>query len=212
MFAFLGKLFDSKAVKQTTMNLPSNFIWMSEDRIGTWPKMIKEAVPFLGMKEIKGTKSEPRLMEVAKEIGVADIYKNDDTSWCAVIHNGIAKRAGKSIGYKKDKFDLLRALKFQEYGVGLFPDDWEVLHKKEAMFGDTMIFLRPGGGHVGFYIGENDTHYYIMGGNQNDMYSFTRLAKYRLVAVRRPKYKTTPPSVKKYILTDNGVPVTTNEA
>lgn len=193
------------------MALPQNFKWI--EKLGVLPKMIVEGILMLGIQEIKGQKSNPLILKFAKDIGVDDIYKNDDTSWCALAHNAIAKRSGKRIGFKKDKYDLLRALAFQAYGIDLFPDEWKVIPISEAMFGDTLIFKRPDGGHIGLYIGESKTHYYVMGGNQNNMYSFTRIAKERLVAVRRPAYNIgIPSSVKKYALNDTGVPVTTNEA
>lgn len=191
-------------------NLPSNFKWLLN--LGTLPKMITEGMKLLGIQEIKGAKSNPEILKFAAEIGVQNIYKNDDTSWCAVAHNAVAQRAGKKIGGYKDTYDLLRALAFQRQGVDLNADDWDVVPIGQAMLGDTLIFKRPEGGHVGLYIGESATHYYVMGGNQNNMYSFTRIAKGRLVAVRRPQYSAAPVSVKKYQLNDTGVPVTTNEA
>lgn len=191
------------------MTLPINFQWIQT--IGILPKMIEEGIKLLGIKEIKGDKSNPEILKFAEEIGVAHIYKNDDVSWCAVSHNAIAKRAGKKISYK-DPYDYLRALSFRKNGIEVNVDDWDIVSIGDAMFSDTLIFKRPGGGHIGMYIGESGTHYYVMGGNQNNEYSFTRIAKERLVAVRRPVYKSgMPPSVKKYYLSDAGVPATTNE-
>ena len=194
------------------MNLPKNFEWMDPAKIGTWPKMIAEGVKLLGVKEVPGPTSNPVILQLAKEIGADKIYKNDDTSWCAVSHNGVALRAGKKVLGYKDPYDLLRALAFQKQGLVINLSDWEVVPKDKAMFGDSLMFAREGGGHVGMYVAENKTHYYVMGGNQNNMYSFTRVAKSRLVAVRRPKYNSVPPSVAKYFLDDADVPVTSNEA
>lgn len=191
--------------------LPKNFEWMN--LIGALPKMITEGIALLGVKEISGAHSNPEILKFAKEIGVDGIYKNDDTSWCAVAHNAVAKRAGKAIDGYADKYDLLRALAFQKQGVAFNTEDWDVVPVGEAMLGDTLVFKRPEGGHIGIYVGESATHYYVMGGNQNNMYSITRIQKGRLVAVRRPEYKIAmPESVKKYFLSDTGVPVTTNEA
>lgn len=193
------------------MNLPQNFKWL--EQIGVLPKMVQEGIKLLGIKEIKGSRSNPEILKFAQEIGAADIYKNDDTSWCAVAHYAIIKRAGKpcDVGYR-DKYDKLRAKAFAQLGTIINKDAWVFVDQGDAQLGDTLIFTRPGGGHVGIYIGESKTHFYVMGGNQNNMYSFTRIAKYRLFAVRRPKYNIAPLSVKKYHLNDTGVPVTTNEA
>lgn len=181
--------------------------------LGTLPKMILEGILLLGVKEIKGAKSNPIILKLADDLGVRDIYANDDTSWCALAGNTVARRAGKPVGYVKDKYDLLRALKSLAYGVEIFKDDWEVIPLNGAMLGDRLIFKRPGGGHEALYIGESATHLYCMGGNQNNEYNFTRIDKKRLVGVRRPRYKIAmPDSVKKYEINDAGIPVTTNEA
>ena len=181
--------------------------------LGVLPKMIIEGILLLGTKEIKGAKSNPIILKFAEDIGVKSIYKNDDTSWCALAHNSIAVRAGKKVSGFKDPYDLLRALSFQKQGLELNKDEWEVVPVDGAMLGDTLIFKRPEGGHIGMYIGESKTHFYVMGGNQNNEYNFTRIAKNRLVAVRRPRWKVAAPdSVKKYEINDNGIPVTTNEA
>ena len=49
-----------------------------------------------------------------------------------------------------------------------------------------MVFSRTGGGHVGFYVGEDKDAYHILGGNQSDMVSIARVAKDRHVATRWP--------------------------
>jgi cell wall-associated NlpC family hydrolase len=64
------------------------------------------------------------------------------------------------------------------------------------MLGDTLVFKRPGGGHVGIYVGEDSQCYHVMGGNQSNAYGFTRIAKGRLVAARRPKYINQPENVR----------------
>lgn len=190
------------------MKLPANFAWIMTT--GVLPKMIVEGLNLLGIQEIQGNENNPKIIEFAVELGVADIYTSDDKQpWCALSHCSVAKRAGKIISYP-NRYDYLRALAFAKQ-PGLHPEQWELLDTKDAMFGDSLIFKRPEGGHLGMYIGESDTHYYVMGGNQNNMYGFTRVAKTRLVAVVRPKYHEIPSSVKKYFLSDTGTPVTANE-
>jgi hypothetical protein len=53
--------------------------------------------------------------------------------------------------------------------------------------GAVLVFEREGGGHVGFYVGEDGTSYHVIGGNQGDAVSVARIAKTRLVASRWPK-------------------------
>ena len=43
-----------------------------------------------------------------------------------------------------------------------------------------MVFTRAGRGHVGLYLGEDATHFHILGGNQTNNVSITRIAKVRL--------------------------------
>lgn len=191
------------------MSLPANFRWLLD--IGILPRMITEGFKLLGIQEIPGPQSNPLILAFAKELSVSKIYTNDDQAWCAVAQNAVARRAGKRVTYA-NPYDFLRALAFAKQGVNFNTNDWDVIQKDEAILGDTLIFKRETGGHLGLYIGEDATHFYVMGGNQNNMYSFTRVAKYRLVAVRRPMYKIgKPPSAKKYQVNSMGVPVTTNE-
>ncbi len=46
-------------------------------------------------------------------------------------------------------------------------------------------------GHVGFYTGEDTSAYHVLGGNQGDKVSITRIAKERLLEARWPA---TPPA------------------
>lgn len=190
------------------MTLPPNFKWI--ETIGVLPKMIQEGIKVLGIKEIAGPANNPEIMRFALELGVADIYTSDDKqAWCALSHCGIAKRAGKIVTFT-DRYDYLRALSFaKQYKI--HPEQWELIDRDNAMFGDSMAFSREGGGHIFINVGESSTHYYGMGGNQANMYSFTRVSKDRLHSVLRPKYNVKPESVKKYILSDTGTPISTNE-
>lgn len=42
-------------------------------------------------------------------------------------------------------------------------------------------------GHVGFYVGEDDGHYHVLGGNQSNAVTVTRIAKSRLLGARWPE-------------------------
>lgn len=56
----------------------------------------------------------------------------------------------------------------------------------EPCFGCVVAFKRPGGGHVGFLVGDAGPNWLILGGNQNNTVSETRIAKSRAVAYRWP--------------------------
>ena len=52
--------------------------------------------------------------------------------------------------------------------------------------GAVLIFERGSGGHVGFAGGQDDTHFFVLGGNQSDAVTVARIAKSRLLGARWP--------------------------
>jgi uncharacterized protein (TIGR02594 family) len=83
--------------------------------------------------------------------------------------------------------------------------------------GAVLVFWRgsPTGwqGHVGFYVGEDATHYHVLGGNQSDQVSVARIAKNRL----RPDGCRWPKTVKlgaggRVVASGDKLVVTDNEA
>ena len=56
----------------------------------------------------------------------------------------------------------------------------------QLVTGAVLIFERGSGGHVGFAMGQDDTHFYVLGGNQSDAVTVARIAKSRLLGVRWP--------------------------
>lgn len=73
-----------------------------------------------------------------------------------------------------------------------------------------MTFTRPGGGHVGLYVGEDASHYHILGGNQSNSVRISRIEKKRLSDIRWPT-SGEPPKGGRVTLTAAGVAATTNE-
>jgi uncharacterized protein (TIGR02594 family) len=181
------------------MKISSTFNWLGQ--IEGLPKMVQEAIKLgkLDTTEVPGKKSNAQIMALAKEAGVSDIYVSDETAWCAVVHVALALRAGKAILFKN--YDRLRAVSFTNFGtLVLVP-----------MMGDTLVFKRDGGYHVGTYIAEDDTCYHTAGGNQSNQFNIVRIEKKRLHQARRPEYKVgIPAGVKRYILDSAGT-VSVNE-
>ena len=56
----------------------------------------------------------------------------------------------------------------------------------QPISGAVLIFGRGSGGHVGFAVGQDDTHFYVLGGNQSDAVTIARIAKSRLLGARWP--------------------------
>jgi hypothetical protein len=65
----------------------------------------------------------------------------------------------------------------------------------QPIIGAVLIFERGSGGHVGFAIGQDDTHFYVLGGNQSDAVTIARIAKSRFLAARWPA--TYPPRLQR---------------
>jgi len=76
--------------------------------------------------------------------------------------------------------------------------------------GAVLVFERGSGGHVGFAIGQDDTHFHVLGGNQSDAVTVARIAKSRLLGARWPL--TYPPRLQRLLTMKPGeFPTTTNE-
>ncbi|MEP7318167.1 MAG: TIGR02594 family protein [Panacibacter sp.] len=170
-------------------DLPVQYQWLA---LEPGPRMILEALKLFGTIEAPGKKeNNPTIIAWAKEVGgsVADIYKADEIAWCGLFMAVVAQRSSKQVVK-----DPLWALNWGTFGV----------KTDTPMLGDTLAFIRKGGGHVGLYIGEDATAYHVLGGNQSDKVCITRVEKSRLYAARRPKYNIQPANVRKIILASTG--------
>lgn len=133
-------------------NLPEKYKWLLS--VKELPKVIAETISLLGTKEIAGSRHNPVIMGMAKALGLEKIYASDEIPWCALMHAYVLTRAGKFIPLKG--WDLLRAAKYRAFGVPV--------PKGQEMLGDTLVFDRKGGGHVGSYIAESANTFHVAGG------------------------------------------------
>ncbi len=179
--------------------LPEKWAWLLTAGA---PAELNEALRHYGILEHVGKGSNKMILGWATEVGVSGWYADDDVPWCGLFKGVCAQRTG---WLPKPKYDLLSALSWLAWGVDV--------GKENAMLGDTLIFGRQGGGHVGYYVGEDATHFAVYGGNQSNMTNITWIDKKRLMGVRRAKWKVQQPvGVKKIFLTRDGEPVSQNEA
>lgn len=166
----------------------------------TEPIWMREARRYLGLREIVGRGSNSTIMGWAKRLGgwVASFYVDDDIPWC-----GLAVAAWIAVTLPQEALpsNPLGALNWRTFGISL----------STPSVGAILVFSRAGGGHVGLYVGEDATHYHVLGGNQSNSVSITRVAKSRLVAIRYPKTGGNPFGGRVH-LSAKGVPVTRNEA
>lgn len=182
------------------MKLPTNYEWLST--IGTLPRIIQQALALHGVAEVVGKGSNATIIGWRDELNQNGVkiagYSDDDIPWCGLFAAIVVFRARGAAEVVKDP---LWALNWANYGVKV----------KTAALGDVLAFQRNGGGHVGFYIGEDATCYHVLGGNQSNRVSITRIEKSRCKAIRRPPYHNQPASVKAYTVKAGGK-VSTNEA
>ena len=168
-----------------SITIPTQYQWLNQEGA---PKMIVEALKLFGSLEVPGQGNNSTITQGAKEVGgkVADVYKADSIPWCGLFMAVIAKRSGKLL-----PIDPLWALNWGTFGSST----------NTAMLGDTLVFIRRTAegnraGHVAIYVGEDATAYHVIGGNQADCVCFTRMAKNRLYAIRRPLYNVKPANVR----------------
>lgn len=160
------------------------------------PKTILEGLKELGTVETAGAGNTPKIMKWAAEVGLSSTYSADSIPWCGLFAAVVVKRAGKQVVGSP-----LWAKSWANFGVAV----------AKPGLGDILVFSRKGGGHVGFYVAEDATAYHVLGGNQSDSVSITRIAKNRLFAARRPNYTNKPASVKPFIVSGTGA-LSTNES
>jgi uncharacterized protein (TIGR02594 family) len=202
--ALIGELLDLLAPEApavaappaaATSRLPADYRWLEAKGPGL-PLTIVEALKEYGTKELAGGANSPVIMGWADEVGLRPKYTSDAIPWCGLFAAVVAKRANKAVPK-----DPLWALNWAKFGVEV----------GQPGLGDVLTFTRENGGHVGFYVGEDTEAYHVLGGNQSDAVTITRIAKTRLHRARRPIYRNTPAEVKPVRLASAGA-LSTNEA
>ena len=160
----------------------------------------QEARRLIGTKERPGAGSNPEILDWASEEGVRRYYTDDDIPWCGLF-------VGHCITVTLDREptppDLLSARSWERFGIATTPTP-----------GAVMVFWRDsinsGKGHVGFYAGEDDTAYRILGGNQSNCVSLAWVSKTRFVKARWPA--TIPPPVPRIMQVKRTDTMSWNEA
>lgn len=136
------------------------------------PLWLSAARGEIGVKEIPGVRAQSRILEYFRASGHGKII-SDETAWCAAFVNWALLRAGIRGTM------ALNARSFLGWGKA-----------SEARLGAVCVFSRgnsPWLGHVGFYVGETDSHLRILGGNQSDGVTIANYPKSRLIGVRWPR-------------------------
>lgn len=159
------------------------------------PKWLDVARGYRNLREAPGAANNPVIVNWL--IALKAWWRDDATPWCGTFVAHCMKESGLSI--PKNWF---RAKEWALWGI---PVPFNQLAP-----GAVLVFERKGGGHVGFYVGEDATHFHVYGGNQSDAVNTMRLEKSRCVAARWPSGITFKPAPVR--LTAAGAAVSTNEA
>ncbi len=140
------------------------------------PSWIKEAYRLLGTLETPGLGNTRIIMDWAKDLD--QWYPGDDVPWCGLF---MAHCMNYGAPDEPQDFNRLGAREWRKFGV-----------KVEPSAGAIAVFWREHKttsfkGHVAFLLGEHDDDtLVILGGNQSDAVSITKIAKDRLLECRAP--------------------------
>lgn len=160
----------------------------------TDPRWLQIARSFIGTKEIPGKRHNTVIQSWLAKLGAW--WRDDETPWCGVFVAHCMREANLPVPQ-----NWMRAKAWADYGANL--------RSTHVCPGAILVFSRNGGGHVGFYVGEDKIYFYVLGGNQGNAVNVAKIAKARCIAIRWPKGEPVigGPKVVAY-----DAEVTTNEA
>lgn len=122
--------------------------------------------------EIIGKENNPKILEYAKEIG-ASWVSDDETPWCAIFMQWCLKKAGLPFSYHAN------ARWFLKYSEAT----------DRPSLGDIVVLWRGSisgtSGHVGFFVKENESTVWLLGGNQNNKVTIIPFSKTQVLSYRK---------------------------
>ena len=125
----------------------------------------------------------PKVLQYFADVGHSWV-QDDETAWCAAFVGAMLKRAGMAHTGK------LNARSYLDWGDPV----------QNPKVGDIVVFWRgrpdDWRGHVGFYVGESETHIDVLGGNQRNQVNVMPYSKDRLLGYRRSPHMVAPSKVK----------------
>ena len=173
---------------ETDFAIPSTMPWL------------ETAFSLMGTQEKPGTGSNEAILGWAEDLEITS-YNDDDIPWCGLF---VAHCVGSQLPEEALPGNPLGARKWARFGCEVTPQ-----------LGAVMVFWRgsPKGwkGHVGLYWAEDETAYHILGGNQSNAVTVTRISKKRLLTARWPATGLEPEKLTRTAAT-NGKLLSSNEA
>ena len=159
----IAKLFTDNPPANESFSIPVTMPWL------------EEAFRLIGTQEDPGKGSNEAIIGWAEDLGI-DSYNDDEIPWCGLF---VAHCIGSQMPDEPLPSNPLGARNWEKLGSEATPQ-----------LGAIMVFWRKSPedwrGHVGFYWAEDNDAYHILGGNQSNSVSITRIAKNRLVNARWP--------------------------
>lgn len=141
------------------------------------PRHLTIARSLIGVREVPGAGNSATIMGWIRRLGIGAlgvVVNADSVPWCGTFVAYCVKEAGL-----KPAPIAVRAKAWAAWEANIAAD--------RLAPGAILVFDRQGGGHVGFYVGEDDLSYHVLGGNQSDAVNIMRLAKSRCIARRWPR-------------------------
>lgn len=134
------------------------------------PAWLIEAEKHIGLREIKGPKHEPKILQWWKAIKRGGI-KSDEVPWCSAFVGAMLE----AVGIESSRYESARS--YLTWGRPV----------KAPVLGCIVVFSRAGGGHVGFVVGRTvGGDLLVLGGNQNDAVSVALFPRNRVLDYRWP--------------------------
>lgn len=157
-----------------------------------------EAQRLIGTTEVAGKGNNVDILDWARPLDL--VYDADEIPWCGLF---TCHCLTSTLPDEPVPTQPLAARNWQRFGMAVTPQ-----------LGAVLVFWRGSkqgwSGHVGYYWGEDDVHYHVLGGNQSDQVNITRVAKSRLLSARWPI--SVPRSGITRRLTLSGTVISQNEA
>jgi uncharacterized protein (TIGR02594 family) len=157
----------------------------------------EEAERHLGLRERAGPKHNPEIIGWLERLKAP--WRDDETPWCGTF---VGWCIAATLPDELLPANPFGARSWLTFGAACEPRRAAVL-----------VFSRPGSawsGHVGFYSGEDEGAFHVLGGNQSDAVTTARIAKPRLLGARWPKSARRPSGGR--IRATASHPLSSNEA
>ncbi len=166
--------------------------------------MIIEALKQYGKLEAPGATDNPKTVGSQEELEAAGLGQ----VYAGVYRQDAVPRRGLYFAMVAHRANIERRPERNPPCLNLSVPEWAAfgtsIPKGAAALGDVLVFKCIGGEHVGLFVGHDSSAFHILGGNQQNSVSTTRLSRNRLVAVRRPSYRAQPTNVRSIALVASG--------